>query len=253
MNLLLSKNINNSCDWLFILLNKKLLMKTTLIIGASSGIGKALAELLISSNEKVISISRNNPNISGVEHFNYDVLSNDDFPKITEAIDGVVYCPGSINLKPFRTLKKQDFLNELELNVLGAVKCIQAYSPNLLQSKFASIVLFSTVAVQTGMSFHASIAVSKGAIEGLTKALAAEFSPKIRINCIAPSLTQTPLADKLINTPEKLDASNNRHPLKRIGTAEDIANATQFLLSEKSSWVTGQILHIDGGMSTLKV
>ncbi len=228
-------------------------MKTTLIVGASSGIGKALALILTSNNENVISISRTNPNINGVEHFNYDVLGNDDFPKITNAIDGIVYCPGSINLKPFRALKKQDFLNDLELNVLGAIKCIQAFTPNLALSNLASIVLFSTVAVQTGMNFHSTVAVSKGAIEGLTKALAAEFSPKIRVNCIAPSLTQTALADKLINTAEKIEASSNRHPLKRIGNADDIANAAQFLLSDKSSWVTGQVIHVDGGMSTLKV
>lgn len=228
-------------------------MKTTLIVGASSGVGKSLASSLSSSNEKIISISRNKPEIEGIEHFTYDVLSNEDFPKISESIDGIVYCPGSINLKPFRALKQQDFLNELQLNVLGAIKCIQAYTPNLTQSKLASIVLFSTVAVQTGMNFHSSVAVSKGAIEGLTKSLAAEFSPKIRVNCIAPSLTQTPLAEKLINTPEKLEASNNRHPLKRIGSAEDIANAAAFLLSEKASWITGQVIHVDGGMSTLKV
>lgn len=228
-------------------------MKTTLIVGASSGIGKALAFYLSSNNEKIISVSRNNSEIGGIEHYSYDVLSDEEFPKITEAIDGLVYCPGSINLKPFRALKQQDFLNELQLNVLGAIKCIQAYTPNLSQSKLASIVLFSTVAVQTGMNFHSSVSVSKGAIEGLTKALAAEFSPKIRVNCIAPSLTQTPLADKLINTPEKLEASNNRHPLKRIGTADDIANTAEFLLSEKASWITGQIIHVDGGMSSLKV
>ncbi|MBL7917963.1 MAG: SDR family oxidoreductase, partial [Bacteroidia bacterium] len=209
-------------------------MKTTLIVGASSGIGKALALTLTSNNEKVISVSRTNPTINGVEHFNYDVLSTDDFPKITNPIDGIVYCPGSINLKPFRTLKKQDFLNDLELNVLGAIKCIQTYTPNLASSNLASIVLFSTVAVKTGMNFHSTVAVSKGAIEGLTKALAAEFSPKIRVNCIAPSLTQTALADKLINTPDKMEASSNRHPLKRIGKADDIANAAQFLLSDKS-------------------
>jgi NAD(P)-dependent dehydrogenase (short-subunit alcohol dehydrogenase family) len=228
-------------------------MKTTLIVGASSGIGKALASSLSSNNEKVISISRNKPEMEGIDHYTHDVLSNDAFPKITDSIDGIVFCPGSINLKPFRALKQQDFLNELQLNVLGAIQCIQAYTPNLTQSKLASIVLFSTVAVQTGMNFHSSVAVSKGAIEGLTKALAAEFSPKIRVNCIAPSLTQTPLADKLINTPEKLEASNNRHPLKRIGSAEDIANAAEFLLSKKASWITGQIIHVDGGMSSIKI
>jgi NAD(P)-dependent dehydrogenase (short-subunit alcohol dehydrogenase family) len=155
-------------------------------------------------------------------------------------------------LKPFRTLKKQDFLADLELNVLGAIKAIQAYTSNLQQSKKPSIVLFSTVAVQTGMPFHSSVSISKGAIEGLTKALAAEFSPKIRVNCIAPSLTQTAMAEKLINTPEKLEASNNRHALKRIGDPMDLANTAEFLLSENSSWITGQVIHVDGGMSSIK-
>jgi len=228
-------------------------MKTTLIIGASSGIGKSLAQKLISQGENVISISRNTPDLQYSQSFTHDVLSDNEFPKIEGAIDGLVYCPGSINLKPFRGIKVQDFKNDFELHVIGAIKSIQAYSSNLQLSKNASIVLFSTVAVQVGMTFHSSVSMSKGAIEGLAKALAAEFSPKIRVNCVAPSLTATPLADKFLNTPEKLDASNNRHPLKRIGAPEDIANAVEFLLSEKSSWVTGQVLHVDGGMSTLKV
>jgi len=227
-------------------------MKTTLIIGASSGVGKALANKLIAKNEQVIAISRNQPDAGFTHFFQHDILSETDLPKIEGAIDGLVYCPGSINLKPFRGLKKQDFLNDFELNVLGAIKAIQAYSPNLQLSTQASIVLYSTVAVQTGMAFHASVSMAKGAIEGLTKALAAEFAPKIRVNCIAPSLTNTPLAEKLLNTPEKIEASNNRHPLKKIGSAEDIANATAFLLSNESSWVTGQILHIDGGMSSIR-
>lgn len=228
-------------------------MKTTLIVGASSGIGYALAQNLINNNQSVISLSRNKPDLENIEHYPYDVLSNEQLPQISQQIDGIVYCPGSINLKPFRTFKQQDFITELELNVLGAIKILQAYSSNLVQSKNASVVFFSTVAVQTGMPFHSSVAVSKGALEGLTRALAAEFAPKIRVNCIAPSLTQTPLAGKLINTPEKLEAGANRHPLKRIGTASDIANAAEFLLSEKASWVTGQVIHIDGGMSTLKI
>jgi NAD(P)-dependent dehydrogenase (short-subunit alcohol dehydrogenase family) len=228
-------------------------MKTTLIVGASSGIGYALAQNLINNNQSVISLSRNKPDLENIEHYSYDVLSNEQLPQISQQIDGIVYCPGSINLKPFRTLKHQDFITELELNVLGAIKILQAYSSNLVQSKNASVVFFSTVAVQAGMPFHSSVAVSKGALEGLTRALAAEFAPKIRVNCIAPSLTQTPLAGKLINTPEKLEAGANRHPLKRIGTASDIANAAEFLLSEKAGWVTGQVIHIDGGMSTLKI
>lgn len=228
-------------------------MKTTLIIGASSGIGKSLAQKLISQGENVISISRNTPDLQYSQSFIHDVLSDNEFPKIEGAIDGLVYCPGSINLKPFRGIKVQDFKNDFELHVIGAIKSIQAYSSNLQLSKNASIVLFSTVAVQVGMTFHSSVSMSKGAIEGLTKALAAEFSPKIRVNCVAPSLTATPLADKFLNTPEKLEASNNRHPLKRIGATEDISNSVEFLLSEKSSWITGQVLHVDGGMSTLKV
>lgn len=228
-------------------------MKTTLIIGASSGIGKSLAQKLISQGENVISISRNTPDLQYSQSFIHDVLSDNEFPKIEGAIDGLVYCPGSINLKPFRGIKVQDFKNDFELHVIGAIKSIQAYSSNLQLSKNASIVLFSSVAVQVGMTFHSSVSMSKGAIEGLTKALAAEFSPKIRVNCVAPSLTATPLADKFLNTPEKLEASNNRHPLKRIGATEDISNSVEFLLSEKSSWITGQVLHVDGGMSTLKV
>ncbi len=228
-------------------------MKTTLIIGASSGIGKALANKLIKERENVISISRNLPDASFSHYYQHDILSNEDLPKIEGTIDGLVYCPGSINLKPFRTLKQQDFENDFKLNVLGAIKSIQTYTQNLQLSKNASIVLFSTVAVQTGMPFHSSVSVSKGAIEGLTKALAAEFSPKIRVNCVAPSLTSTPMAEKLINTPEKLEASNSRHPLKRIGSPEDMANTIEFLLSKNSSWITGQIFHVDGGMSTLKV
>lgn len=228
-------------------------MKTTLIIGASSLIGKALANSLTEKGESVVSISRNLPDTPFSNYHQHDILSEDELPKLEGAIDGLVYCPGSINLKPFRTLKQQDFKNDFELNVLGAIRSIQTYTPNLQLSKNASIVLFSTVAVQTGMSFHSSVSISKGAIEGLTKALAAEFSPKIRVNCVAPSLTNTPMADKLINTPEKLEASNNRHPLKRIGNPEDIANTVEFLLSNNSSWITGQIFHVDGGMSTIKI
>lgn len=228
-------------------------MKTTLIIGASSTIGKALAEQLISQNERVIGISRTNPDNSAINYIQHDILSEDELPKINDVIDGFVYCPGSINLKPFRGLKLQDYKTDFELNVLGAIKCLQAYNVNLQQSKQASVVLMSTIAVELGMPFHSSVSVSKGAIEGLTKSLAAEFAPKIRVNCVAPSLTNTTMAHKLINTPEKLEASDLRHPLKRIGTPNDIAHMIEFLLSEKSSWISGQIMHVDGGMSSLKV
>lgn len=228
-------------------------MKTTIIIGASSGVGKALANKLISKGENVIAISRSQPDSNFTSFIPFDILSDNELPKIDGVIDGLVYCPGSINLKPFRSLKKQDFINELEINVFGAIKSIQAYLPNLQLSMQASIVLYSTVAVQMGMPFHTSISVAKGAVEGLTKSLAAELAPKVRVNCIAPSLTQTAMAEKLLNTPEKIEASNNRHPLKRVGTVDDIANATEFLLAPNASWMSGQVLHVDGGMSSLKV
>lgn len=228
-------------------------MKTTIIIGASSGVGKALANKLICKGENVIAFSRSQPDSNFTSFIPFDILSDNELPKIDGVIDGLVYCPGSINLKPFRSLKKQDFLNELEINVFGAIKSIQAYLPNLQLSTQASIVLYSTVAVQMGMPFHTSISVAKGAVEGLTKSLAAELAPKVRVNCIAPSLTQTAMAEKLLNTPEKIEASNNRHPLKRVGTVDDIANATEFLLSPNASWISGQVVHVDGGMSSLKV
>lgn len=227
-------------------------MKTTLIIGASSAIGQATAKKLIENGERVLSISRSTPDFSYDQHVEFDVLSDQPFPAFEGKIEGLVYCPGSILLKPFRGLKPEDFRTGFELNVMGAIRSIQAYTSNLQLSENASIVLYSTVAVEIGMPFHSAVSVSKGAIEGLTKALAAEFASKIRVNCIAPSLTQTPMADKMVSTPEKIEAMAQRHPMKRIGQPEDIANMTQFLLSEASSWMTGQILHVDGGMSTLK-
>ena len=167
-------------------------------------------------------------------------------------IDGLAYCVGSIQLKPFHRFTEEDFIRDYQLQVLGAVKVIQEILHKLKQSSSPSIVLFSTVAVQTGFTFHSLVSASKGAIEGLTKALAAELSPKIRVNCIAPSITQTPLAGALLNTEEKITANGQRHPLGRIGQPNDIAELAAFLLSEKSSWITGQIMHIDGGISTIK-
>ena len=164
-----------------------------------------------------------------------------------------MYCPGAISLRPFNRIASEDFLKDYNLQVVGAVKVIQAALLKLKESKNGSIVLFSTVAVQLGLNFHSLVASSKGAIEGLTKALAAELAPTIRVNCIAPSLTNTPLAASLLNSDQKIDANAQRHPLKRVGTPLDIANAVEFLLTDKSSWVTGQILSIDGGMSTIKL
>jgi NAD(P)-dependent dehydrogenase (short-subunit alcohol dehydrogenase family) len=229
-------------------------MSKFIIVGASSGIGFQLAKNLSEKGHTIYALNRNKVDLDSIPNCHFHevdiAMEIPNFPNIEGAIDGLIYCPGTINLKPFRALKSEDFLNEYQINFLGAVKSIKQYLPNLQLSESPSIVLFSTVAVQTGMSFHASIASAKGAIEGLTRSLAAEFAPKIRVNAIAPSLTATPLADKLINNESKLKASEDRHPLKKIGATSDISNAVEFLLN--ANWMTGQIMHVDGGMSSVR-
>ncbi len=231
-------------------------MKNYLIIGGSSGIGMALAYQLASAGHQVWATynqSEVQSQYSNLQYHHLNVLDeNLDMSFLPEKLDGLVYCPGSINLKPFHRLKPDAFVADFQLQVLGAIKSIQASLKPLKAVEQSSIVFFSTVAVQSGFNFHSQVAVSKGAIEGLARSLAAEFAPKIRVNCIAPSLTDTPLASKLLSTDEKRAANAQRHPLKRIGTAQDIAETAAFLLSEKSSWISGQILHVDGGMSVLK-
>lgn len=230
-------------------------MKTYLVVGGTSGIGLEITKLL-SKNNRVIAMSREKRNLdslANIEFHSVDVTkSADEFPQITESIDGLVYCPGTINLKPLKSLRIEDFQNDFEINVLGAVKIISKYFNNLKSSESGSIVLFSTVAVQTGMQYHASIASAKGAVEGLTLSLAAEFAPNIRVNCIAPSITNTPLAEKLLNSEAKVKASEDRHPLKRIGNAKEIAELATFLLSDNAKFITGQIMKVDGGISSVK-
>lgn len=229
-------------------------MKNYLIIGGSSGIGRALVKQLKNEGNTVFASYNQTTDFASEEnYFHYSVNDEFDASFLPERLDGIAYCPGSINLMPFKRIKPEDFLSDLNLQVIGAVRVIQAVLPKLLLSEHASIVLFSTVAVQSGFNFHSQVAVSKGAIEGLCKALAAEYAPKIRVNAVAPSLTDTPLASKLLSSDEKKEANAQRHPLKRIGTAEDIAQTAAFLLSENSSWITGQIIHVDGGMSSVKV
>jgi len=232
-------------------------MASYLIIGASSGIGKALALQLANAGHTVFgtfyktAVQSTHPSI---HYANLNVLDeNLVFDFLPETLNGIIYCPGSINLRPFERIKAADFTNDYNLQVVGAIKVIQAVISKLKNSENAAIVFFSTLAVQAGLPFHSQVSASKGALEGLTKAMAAEYAPKIRVNCIAPSLTDTPLATALLNTDQKKEINAQRHPLKRIGTAEDIANMAEFLLSEKASWISGQILHVDGGLSTLKV
>lgn len=232
-------------------------MANYLIIGASSGIGKKLSEKLSESGHHVFGTYHNHEMLSDNNKVKYyplnvldDTISLDFLP---ESLSGVIYCPGSINLRPFERIKPLDFMNDYHLQVVGAIKVIQAAAVKLKSSENAAIILFSTVAVQTGLPFHSQVSASKGAIEGLTKALAAEYAPIIRVNCIAPSLTDTPLAASLVNSDQKREANAGRHPLKRIGTTDDIANMVEFLLSPKANWITGQVMHVDGGISTLKV
>ena len=228
-------------------------MKKYVIIGGSKGIGKETAELLASEGHLVTVFSRTpyEGPAHSIEWEEFDVLEDSWEDQMPEDIDGLVYSVGSINLKPFRGLKPEVFEADFQLQVMGAVKALQAAYKNFNANSIPSVVLYSTVAVQRGMPFHATVSASKGAIEGLTRAIASEWAPKARINCIAPSLTDTPLAGKLLSTPEKKEAMGNNNPMKRVGEANDIAEMTAFLLSDKSSWMTGQIIHIDGGQSVL--
>ena len=229
--------------------------KNILLIGGSHGIGLAVAQML-AEDHNIIIASRTSSNLENlnVTHLEFDVTRDDitllDLP---DTIDGLVYFPGSINLKPFRAIKQEDFQEDLQINFLSLVKVVQGLLPKLKKSDQASLVFFSSVAVKVGMPYHTSVSASKGAIEGFSKALAAEYAPSFRVNVIAPSLTDTPLAGKLLSSEEKIQKKDMRHPLKRIGVSEDISNLFFFLLSDKSSWMTGQVLGMDGGLSTINL
>lgn len=231
-------------------------MKNYLVIGGSTGIGAAIVRQLSEASHQVLATyNKNLPEAAGnVRYHHLDVMADGyDLSFLPETLDGLVYCPGAINLKPFARINPDDFLKDYQLQVLGAIRVIQQVLSNLKKSGSASIVLFSSVAVQTGFNFHSIVSSSKGAIEGLTRSLAAELSPTIRINAIAPSITETPLAAGLLNTPEKKEGNAQRHPLKKIGTPDDIASMACFLLNNQSAWITGQILHVDGGMSAVRI
>jgi NAD(P)-dependent dehydrogenase (short-subunit alcohol dehydrogenase family) len=227
--------------------------KTFLFAGASSAIAKQAALQLKERGDRVIGISTKT--LDGIYDESHQVTNYDfsSFPAIEGPLDGLVYFPGTINLKPFARLSAAEFMNDFQINTLGAAAFAQSYLNNLKKSPSASIVFLSSVAATTGLPFHTSIAMAKGGIEGFTKALAAELAPQIRVNAVAPSLVNTPLGDKFVNTPEKLEQMQKRNPLRHVGNASDVANAIVFLLSDTSAWVSGQVFAIDGGMGTLKI
>jgi len=220
-----SSSVNFSSKW-------EIFMANLLVIGGTKGIGQALTQSLISQHHQVFFAARNPMQFEGASFVELDVTQEigNQFNELPDTLDGVVYCPGSINLKPFARLSSADFIKDLQINLLGAVNCLQALHSRLKKAEQASVVLFSSIAATRGIPFHTSIAASKSAVEGLTRSLAAEWAPSIRVNCVAPSLTQTPLAEKLTNTAEKIEAAAQRHPLKRIGQPEEIAALASFFI-----------------------
>jgi NAD(P)-dependent dehydrogenase (short-subunit alcohol dehydrogenase family) len=230
-------------------------MKNVLVIGGSSGIGAAIVDELLEQDYRVTAtfrsheISLDHPNLFKQR---FDVLEDDPGLIQMNEVDAIVYAPGSIDLKPFNRFEVSDLQSDLQLNALAAFNVIKSLYSKLRKGKDPSVVLFSTVAVQTGFPYHLQVGISKGAVEGMVRALAAEFAPRIRVNAIAPSLTDTPLAGNILSTEEKKKANGDRHPLGRVGEPKDIAAVAEFLVSDRSSWVTGQIMHVDGGMSSIK-
>ncbi|NNE75486.1 MAG: SDR family oxidoreductase [Pricia sp.] len=225
--------------------------KNILLIGGSHGIGLEIAKQLVKEHNVYVA-SRSEIKIEGINYIKFDATSEElDLAALPDTLHGFVYCPGSINLKPFKMISIESFEEDMQLNFFSMVKIVKSIMPKMADG--ASMVFFSTVAVGIGMPFHTSIAAAKGAIEGFAKSLAAEYAPKLRVNVIAPSLVDTPLADRLLNNDKKREKMAERHPLKRVGKDTDIANIASFLLSEQSTWMTGQIIGVDGGLSTLNV
>lgn len=228
-------------------------MKNILIIGGSKGIGFEILKQQLANNNQVMNISRNMPEIThnNLKHFSLNVLS-DPLPDL-ENIDTIIYCPGSINLKPIGSLSIDDFRNDFEINVIGAVKVIQKYLTILKKGNNPSIVLFSTVAAKLGMPFHASIATSKAGVEGLVKSLGAELASVVRVNAIAPTITETSLSANILRNDRMKENMVERHPMKNYLKPDEVANMANFLISENAKSISGQVFEMDYGLVTFKM
>jgi len=229
------------------------------IFGATGSIGSSLAEQLKNSGNDIHLVGRNESELSsiseklGCSHTVADVLEKGFIEKVKSDISeikGLAYCVGSIDLKPLKLTKKSDFMQSFNLNLISATEVIKTLADNLKKNK-GSVVLFSTVAVKQGFPNHAIVSSAKGAIEGLTLALAAEFAPNVRVNCIAPSLTNSKISNFLLKNEKVAEGIAKMHPMKRIGEGGDSASVAKFLLTDESSWITGQILGVDGGRSSV--
>ena len=227
-------------------------MNKVIIVGGSRGIGKEIINELINDN-MIINLSRNKPELThtNLTHHNIDILT-DDLPEL-EDVSSLIYCPGSINLKPISRISLDEFREDFEINVIGAIKAIQKYLPCLKKSNDASILLFSTVATKLGMPYHSSVAASKSAIDGLVKTLGAELAPKIRVNAIAPTITKTDLASKLLRNEKVIENLIERHPLKKILMPEEVSKMAKFLVSKDASSISGQIFNLDAGIVSFKL
>jgi 3-oxoacyl-[acyl-carrier protein] reductase len=225
-------------------------MSSEIIVGGSKGIGQAYLNRRL-GNSEIVSISRTEPSAkTGVTHYSVDVLSG-ELPDVN-LCDHLIYFPGSINLKPFNSLSESDFQEDFNINVLGAIRVIKKYLPLIKKSDNASITMFSTVAVAQGMPFHASVAVAKAGVEGLMKSLAAELAPKVRVNCIALNITDTPLAERILRNEKARESIAERQPLKRILTPEEVAEMVEFI-AIRAKGMTGQVVGLDLGLSSLRV
>lgn len=225
------------------------------VIGDSGGIGEAIRNQLLEAGHQVIGVSRKgvSEQRSDYQSLVFDAVAHPcDLSNFAGQLDGLVYCPGTIRLKPLKGVKREHAFEDFEVNAWGAVQTLQANAALLKKAPTASVVLFSTVAVQTGMPYHTSIAMAKGAVEGLTRTLAAEWSPSIRVNAIAPSLTDTPLAAPMLSSDAKREAAAERHPLKTVGNTSDLASLATWLLAGGSNFVTGQVYTADGGIGSIR-